>query len=391
MSVLVREIRPWGGPPTDLGIADGRFVSPSDLPAGTPVIDGQRRIALPTAVNAHVHPDKTMWGQSWLSRPPMRHLSEFINFDVQAREGLGGTVAARAGGLLRDAIASGTRAIRAHVDVAPVYGLENLAGVVAAAAELSSALDVQVVAFPQLGVMCTPGTADVMREAMAAGADLVGGLDPWSIDNDAEGQLSLLFSLAHEFGAGIDIHLHDHQDAGAQMVREIAERALAEGLYGRLTISHAFGLGEVSSEVLAPVIDALVAGGVSLTTCAHGDEPLLPLRELAAAQVPVGLGTDGIRDPWSPYGSPDMLERAWLTAYRLGVSSDDEVTAAYRLAVDSATTFMGLEPNEFNVGDPADFMLVRGECTPQVVVDRPPRDYVFRHGIAVATDGKCLL
>jgi len=391
MSVLVREVRPWGGPLTDLGIVDGVFVPPELVEPGSAVIEGEGRIALPTAINSHVHPDKTMWGESWLSRPPMRELTELIDFDVEARRGLGDTVATRAGRLMRDAVATGTRAMRAHVDVAPVYGLDNVVGTVEAATALSQALDVQVVAFPQLGVMRAPGTADVMRQAMAAGADLVGGLDPWSLDGDAEGQMSVMFSLAHEFDAGIDLHLHDHRDEGALMVQTLAERALAEGLYGRLTISHAFALGEISSDLLVLVIDALLAGGVSLTTCAHGDAPLLPLRELIAAGVPVGLGTDGIRDPWSPYGSPDMVERAWLTAYRLGVSSDEEVTDQYRLAVDAASHFLGLAPSRLHMGDPADFMLVTGECPAQIVVDRPPRDLVLRRGEVVAVDGKCLL
>jgi len=310
---------------------------------------------------------------------------------VSVRRGEQGSVGQRAGALLRSAVASGTRGMRAHVDVAPVYGLSNLTGVRAAAAQLAAAIDVQVVAFPQLGVMRTPGTAAVMRDAMAAGADLVGGLDPWTVDSDATGQLAVLAQLAHEFDAGIDLHLHDDGVAGADMVQQLAQWAASEGLRGRLTLSHAFALGDVDAPTLAALMDALLDAEVHLATCAHGDAPLLPLAELRVAGVPVALGTDGIRDPWSPFGTPDLLDRVWLQAFLGGVSSDAELIEALTLATSAGDGYVGLEPSRFEIGDPADLMLVAGETVGQFVIDRPVRSLVLRRGEVVARDGRCVV
>ena len=88
-------------------------------------------------------------------------------------------------------------------------------------------MDVQVVAFPQLGVIRAPGTADLLRDALVAGAEVIGGLDPISIDRDPKGQLDLIFALAEEFDVEVDIHLHDRGEVGAITLEMIAERTAA--------------------------------------------------------------------------------------------------------------------------------------------------------------------
>jgi cytosine deaminase len=390
MDLLVRNVRPWGGPLVDLPVTDGRIADAGEPSEQTIVVEGGGRLALPTVANAHVHPDKTLWRQPWLSRPDMVELDDFISYDVGVRSELTSSSASRSLALMQDAVAAGTRAMRAHVDVAPVYGVDNVLGVRSSAAQLADALDVQVVAFPQLGVQRTPGTAAVLAESIDAGADLVGGIDPWSLDGDARGQLDLIFGLAADKDVDLDIHLHDRGTPGVEMVQTIAGRALSHGLVGRVTISHAFGLGDGDPDKVTAAIDALVAADVALTTCAYSDPPLLPVDQLMRAGVRVGLGTDGIRDPWSGFGSPDMLERVWLLAFGMGASSDAQLELPFRLAASAASDLLGLSPAGLLPGDAADFMLVRGECLAQVVVDRPVRDLVFKAGRLVASGGQYL-
>ncbi|GLK10501.1 cytosine deaminase [Streptosporangium carneum] len=330
-------------------------------------------LALPAPVDAHVHPDKTTWGQPWLSRTPARTLRDLIEGDVAARAGMTAPVAARAAALMDHAIARGTRAWRAHVDVAPVYGLSNVHGVREAAQAREDLLDVQIVAFPQLGLLSAPGTAELMEQSLKEGADIVGGLDPVGVDGDLHGHLDLLYGMAERHTVPVDIHLHDGGEQGVAQVLEIARRARSSGV--PTTISHAFCLAD--REDLA---ETLAEAKVALTTCALGADPVLPVRSLLKAGVLVGLGSDGVRDPWTPFGDGDMINRAHLLAYRTDARTDEELATCYEVAAHGGAALLGLEPARLQAGDPADFILVRAESVAQAVVDKPTPQFVVRNG-----------
>ena len=390
VQVVVRDVRPWGDPAVDLVVREGRIaeLAPAGTAVGDLVVDGGGLMALPSLTDAHAHPDKTFWGQPWLSRGPATSLRELIDYDVVTRASSDVSVETRASAILRQAVMRGTRAMRAHVDVAPAHGLANVVGVRDAAAALSWAIDVQVVAFPQLGVIIAPGTDSLLRDALDAGAHVVGGLDPWSLDGDADAQIDLLFAIAAERGVEVDVHLHDRGAEGVRQVVVLAERALSAGLVGRLTVSHAFCLGEVPEAELVGVIDLLVRADVAIVTCALGADSLVPYSLLRREGVRVGLGSDGIRDPWTPFGNADMLERAHLAAYRTDARTDAELTEPLRIAVEGGADILGLPQSALRVGDPADLILVAGECVAQVVIDRPPRRTVIKAGVVVARDGQ---
>ncbi|WP_214320334.1 amidohydrolase [Nonomuraea sediminis] len=366
--------------PHDLLVEDGRIVA-----GGTPdeVVDCDGLLALPAPVDAHIHPDKTTWGQSWLSREPARNLRELIDGDVAARQGMTATVAERAGALMDHAIARGARAWRAHVDVAPVYGLDNLHGVRQAAAERAHLLDVQTVAFPQLGLLTAPGTAELLERALQEGADILGGLDPIGVDGDLHGHLDVLFGLAQRHGVPLDIHLHDGGAAGVETVHEIARRTAASGL--KVTISHAFSLaGEVAPET----VKLLAEAGVALTTCALGGDPVISPDTFAGTGVLLAAGSDGVRDPWTPFGDGDMIARAHLLAYRTDARTDEELAACYAVVAHGGAELLGLARVELNPGDPADFVLVRSDSVAQAVVERPIPHLVVRAGRVIARDGR---
>ncbi|MGW1554731.1 hypothetical protein [Streptomyces sp. NPDC002346] len=153
--VLFTRVRPYGGALRDLLVTDGRIaaIDPTNRPEHVQVIEGGGALALPSPVDAHIHPDKSTWGQRWLSREPAETLRELIDGDVATRMRMAASVEERAGALIAHAVGRGTRAMRAHADVAPVYGMSNVHGVRAAATPFAEAMDLQVVAFPQLGLL----------------------------------------------------------------------------------------------------------------------------------------------------------------------------------------------------------------------------------------------
>ncbi|MEU9860019.1 amidohydrolase family protein [Streptomyces sp. NPDC047971] len=390
-AVVFRGVRPFGAAgPTDLVVVDGRIVD-GPAPRGAKVVDGGGRIALPSLVDAHIHPDKTTWGGSWVSRKPASGIADYVAQDVELFRGQRRSVAERAYGLMSHAVTRGTRAMRAHADVAPAYGLAGVEGVAEARQRLRHALDVQIVAFPQHGVVRTPGTAELLEEAARTGViDMIGGIDPIGFDDALDEQLDLVFGIADRHGVGVDIHLHDRGEKGIKAMRGIIDRTRALSLAGKVTVSHVFCLPGLTDGELGALAADLGDQDIALTTVAPSDSLVLPIARLREHGVRVGLGSDGVRDSWSPFGNADMLHRAHLLGWVTDVRLDEELTNCYRVAAHGGADVMGLAHADLEPGSPADFVLVRGECLPQVVVDMPRRDMVVHGGVVVARDGEFL-
>ncbi|MFF8844150.1 amidohydrolase family protein [Streptomyces sp. NPDC015127] len=388
-AVVFRDVRPFGArTPVDLTVVDGR-ISDRPAPPGAEVVDGGGRIALPALVDAHIHPDKTTWGGPWVTRKPANGLADYVAQDVELFRSQRRPVAERAYGLMAHAVTRGTRAMRAHADVAPAYDLAGVEGVGTARERLRHALDVQIVAFPQHGVIRTPGTAELLEEAARTGAvDLIGGIDPIGFDQALDEQLDLVFGIADRHGIGVDIHLHDRGEKGLTALRGIIDRTRALSLRGKVTVSHVFCLPGLDDRELGAVASDMGDLGMSLTTVAPSDSLVLPIARLREHGVDVGLGSDGVRDSWSPFGNADMLHRTHLLGWVTDVRLDEELADCYRVAAHGGADILGLARADLTPGAPADFVLVRGECLPQVVVDTPQRDMVVHGGRVVARDGE---
>ncbi|MEV8314466.1 amidohydrolase family protein [Streptomyces sp. NPDC059900] len=388
-AVVFRDVRPFGAKtPVDLTVVDGR-ITDGRAPKGAEVIDGGGRVALPSLVDAHIHPDKTTWGSSWVTRKPASGIADYCEQDVEIFKSQPRPVGERAYGLMSHAVTRGTRAMRAHVDVAPAYDLAGVEGVNAARRRLRHALDVQIVAFPQHGVIRTPGTAELLEEAARSGAiDLVGGIDPISFDDAMDEQLDLVFGLADRHGVGVDIHLHDRDEKGTKVLRAIIERTKALSLRGKVTVSHVFCLPNLSDGDLGKMAADLGEQDISLTTVAPNESLVLPIAKLREHGVRVGLGSDGVRDAWSPFGNADMLHRAHILGWVTDVRLDDELSACYDVGAHGGADVMGLDHADLKPGAPADFVLVRGENVQQVLVDMPQRDMVVHAGRVVARNGE---
>ena len=249
--LLLRDVRPWprepGHDPVDVVIRDGRIAS-GPPPAGVPVADGRGGVLLPAFADVHTHLDSTRLGLPFRPHTAEPGLAGLIGNDRQNWRTAGGSVEERATRTLAATIASGATAVRSHAQVDTDSGLERLEGVLAAREAHAGRADVQVVAFPQSGILRDPGTADLLDAAVRSGADLVGGLDPCAFDRDPVGHLDVVFGIAERHGVGVDIHLHEVGELGAFTMELIAERTAALGMQGSVTISHAFALGTVDAE-----------------------------------------------------------------------------------------------------------------------------------------------
>ena len=184
---------------------------------------------LPGLVDGHMHLDKTLTGLGWM---PHRAQPERMS-RIEKEKELRGTlapVAERAANLVRCCIAHGSTAIRTHVDVDPELGLAHIHALAEVRERFAGCIDMQLVAFPQSGVMRRPGTADLLEAALMEGADLLGGIDPIMIDRDLDGQLDTLFAIAVRRDVGIDLHLHETSERGLAEIIAVCERTRAAGL-----------------------------------------------------------------------------------------------------------------------------------------------------------------
>ena len=392
--LLLRNVRPMAGMAVDVLATGGLIarVAPGIAPpAGALVIDGRGDVLLPALVDAHMHLDKTFWGLPWRPHEAGPTTLERIENERRLRRELRLPIDTQAEALVRQAVSRGTLHIRSHVDIDTEVGLHNFEGVMTARRRLRDVVSIQVVAFPQSGVVTRPGTADLLERAVKDGAELIGGVDPSGIDGDARGQLDAIFGIAGRHGAGVDIHLHDPGEQGAEQIRLIAERTRALGLGGRVAISHAFWLGMGEEREAARLVDLLREQRIAIMTTAPGDRPTPPVRRLREAGVTVGAGSDGVRDAWTPFGNADMLERAMLIAYRNGFRTDALVHGAFDVVTRGNAAVLGLERYGLEPGARADFVLLPGETLGEVVAMRPPRALVVSGGRIVARDGRCLI
>ena len=392
--VVLRGVRPMAaGGPVDVLVRGGVIerVAPGLVPPpGASVVDGRNGILLPGLVDAHMHLDKTFWGLPWRAHEAGPTTRERIENERRLRRELALPADEQAEGLARQAMSRGTLHIRSHVDVDTEVGLRNFEGVMTARSRLRDLVSIQVVAFPQSGVVTRPGTAELLEQAVKDGAELIGGVDPTGIDGDAAGQLDVVFGIAGRHGAGVDIHLHDGGAEGAAQIRMIAERTRALGLAGKVAVSHAFCLGMVDERLLEGLVALLREQRIAIMTTAPGDRPTPPVRRLREAGVTVGAGSDGVRDAWTPLGNADMLERAMLVAYRNGFRADPLLHDALDITTRGNAGVLGLAGYGLEVGCRADMVVVPGETLGEIVAMRPPRALVISGGRVVARDGQCV-
>ena len=314
-------------------------------------------------------------------------MRERIAAERVARHRVALPIEARVSALVRTLIANGSTRARSHVDIDNDVRLANLESVLKVREVYRDWIDIQLVAFPQSGVITEDGAPDLLAAALRAGADLVGGLDPAGFDGDAKGQLDIVFGLAERFGKGIDIHLHDGGETGAAELREIAERAIAAGMQGRVAVSHAFALGTIGPRLFEEIAGGLARAEVAIMTSCPPSAPVPPLQALRKRGVTVFAGSDNIRDCWSPYGNGDMLDRAALIAARHEMFTDHELEDAFALATHEADKALGNPHRGLHVGAIADVIVIESASVADAVVDRPPRWLVLRAGRVVAEGG----
>lgn len=391
-SLTIRNVRPMGGEATSVILRDGRIAAFGDeVREGEEILDGAGAILIPGLVEAHTHMDKTLLGMGWYRNEVGPRLIDKIDNERMQRRVLGIDPARQSARQAVLAASLGTTHIRTHVDVDTEVGVAGIEGVLETREHYRDMVDIELVAFPQSGMLIRPGTVELMEKALQLGAQVVGGLDPAGIDRDPKGHLDVVFGLAEKYGVPVDIHLHEPAELGAFSMELIIERTKALGLQGKVTISHAFCLGMTDQDYVAALIDALAQAQIHILTTAPSSRPAPAVKRLMEAGIVVAAGSDGVRDTWGPYNNADMLERAVLVGLRNNLRRDDEVALALDTCTYGGARMMGLVAYGLDPGCRADLVLLDGETLAEAVVDRRPRRMVIKGSKVIARDGTALI
>ncbi|MDI6908577.1 amidohydrolase family protein [Nocardioides sp.] len=351
----------------------------STAPADSEVIDGGGLLLLPPLRDLHIHVDKTYYGGPWRAPALARSLADRIDQEVALLPELVSHLEERAAAIVGLVASRGTSFLRVHTNVDHVVGAESVGRLAALAPSLDQLAHLEIVAFPQHGLQ-DGRMVPVLRDAIQAGASIIGGIDPARTETNIDKALEATFELATAYGIGIDIHLHDPGTLGTFQMRRIAAFTEDAGLHGRVTISHAYALAQVDESTAAGTAEELAAAGVDVTTALQLDAAI-PVPLMRRLGVRISVGTDSVMDHWDPFGSGDMLEKASLIAQRFGCLDERSLAAALTLATGGVPAVDPDGAPWLRVGDSADFLLIDASCASEAVARRPRTRRSFRRGV----------
>ena len=396
-------------PLVDIAIRDGRIVvieAGIDASADE-IIDAGGRAAIPGLIEAHLHLDKALLHR----RLPARFgtLDEAIRVTgVLKSKQERNDVLDRSRQVLDMAVKNGTVAVRAHPDVDLIQGLIGVETLLELKSEYEGLLDLQIVAFPQEGILKSHGTHDLMVEALEMGADVVGGC-PYNELNwdDTRRHVDMVFALAQRFDAPVDMHADfadDTSDPRFAAISYIAQKTIETGYRGRVTLGHVTSLGALDDEALKPVIDRMREAGISIVTLPATDlylggrrdqrnprRGLTPVKALHNAGVNVAYSSNNVRNAFTPFGKADMLQIGNMLAHVAQFGVPEHQQAILDMGTRNAARAIGIEHGYgIAVGKQADLVILDTFKVADALLDIPPRLWVVKRGrITVVTTHHC--
>ena len=285
-----------------------------------------------------------------------------------------------------EAVRHGVRHVLAFADVDIKARLEGVIPLLALREELRGVVDLQVVAFPQDGLLCDPGAEELVAEAVGLGADVVGGI-PWieHTHADAREHVQRMCALAARHGRRVAMLVDDAGDASLRTTEMLASAMLAHGLAGRGVANHARALGLYPRPTLERLAALARRAGLGFVSDPHTGSLHLPVRELTALGLPVALGQDDIEDAYYPFGRHSMLEVAFLAAHALGAFDQPGLDLVYDAVTTTAARVLGVPDHRLGPGGRAD-LVVHHHATPrEVLAHHAPPAYVVASGRLVAS------
>jgi cytosine deaminase len=383
----------------DVGIEDGRIgrIDRRIEDRAAREIEARGRLLSPPFIESHVHLDTTLtagdprWNESGT-------LFEGIQIWSQRKRDLThADVVRRATELLRWQAAQGVLYVRTHADVTdPEFtGLKALLEV---REKVRGWMDVQIVAFPQEGMLSYPRGVELMEEALGLGADLVGGIPHYEHTREMGVEsVKESFRLAEKHDKMVDIHCDETDDPHSRFLEVMAAEAIRTGMGSRVTASHTTAFGSYDNAYAFKLMGFLTKANINfvanplINITLQGRYDTYPKRrgitrvkELWQSGLNVSLGYDDIMDPWYPLGTGGMLQPAHMAVHACHMTSRKEVTACFDMVTENAARTLGLEDYGIAEGRPANLVLVDAPDKWDAIRRLPTTTLVVRGGEVIA-------
>lgn len=268
--------------------------------------------------------------------------------------------------------------IRALADVDSKAQLEGVKALIAVREEFRGIVELQVVAFAQDGILKDPGTDRLMREAMALGADVVGGI-PWIEFSDAEAKqhVDFCFDLAEQHDADVTMLLDDAGDASLRTLEMMAAETIARGWQGRALAHHCRAMALYPEPYLQRLCGTLRRAQISIVSDPHTGPLHARVKDLLGEGVNVCLGQDDISDAYYPFGRNNMQEVAFLAAHLLWMTGRQEIERLYDMVTTAPAKAMNLRDFGLAVGSQANLVVLgRPDIIEALRFHTPPRHVV---------------
>ena len=384
----------------DIGIEAGRIVAlqPALVAQAGQTIDAMGQLVCAPFVDAHFHMDSTLsYGLPRLNQSGT--LLEGITLWGELKPTLTQeALVERALTYCDWAVAKGLLAIRSHVDVsdARLLGVEALLHV---RDKVKPYLDLQLVAFPQDGVLRSTGAFGNLRRALDMGVEVVGGIPHFerTMADGAE-SVRLLCELAAERGLRVDMHCDESDDPLSRHIETLAYHTQRLGLQGRVTGSHLTSMHSMDNYYVSKLIPLIREAGVAaianplINITLQGRHDTYPKRrgmtrvpELMAAGIDVAFGHDCVMDPWYPMGSGDMLEVAGMALHVAQMTGQDAMRACFEAVTSVPAKVLGLQDYGIAIGCKADLVLLQARDPVEAIRLRANRLTVLRGGKVIAS------
>ncbi|ATP41662.1 deaminase [Solibacillus sp. R5-41] len=343
--------------------------------------DAKGMLLLPAFREMHIHLDKTFYGGPWKAAAKSKNgIYGMIEIEERLLPELLPTAQKRSEKLLQLILGYGSTYVRSHCNIDPVQGLKNLESLQLAFESYSDKISHEIVAFPQHGLLRS-NAEGLVREAMHLGATHVGGLDPTFVDGNMEKSLQTMVQIAVDFGASIDMHLHETGESGMRAIKRLADLTEEAGLEGKVTISHAFALAQLQKEEAQLIANRLASLDISIASTVPIGQMNMPIPLLQKEKVNVMLGNDSIIDHWDPFGTGDILQKTNLAAQLYGWKHEYTLSRALSLATGGITPLDERGKQIWpNVGDELTAVLVPASCSAETVARLPERAAVLHKG-----------
>jgi cytosine deaminase len=375
----------------DIGTRDGRIVS---IQKGLPPkadhsIDAAGRLVTESFVNGHLHLCKVytlgMVGEKTLTSyqaGSMGKAMRAIELASKVKDQYDEVwIIENVRKALKLAVQYGTTHIRAFADTDTKARLEGVKALIKAREEFKNAVEIQVVAFPQDGVVRDPGAESYVEKALQLGADVVGGI-PWIeyTDDDSRRHVDFMFRLAKRFNKDISMLVDDAGDPGLRTLEMLATKTIQENWEGRVMAHHARAMALYPEPYFRKIVGLLKRAKIGVVSDPQTGPLHARVKDLYGEGIAIALGQDDIADAYYPYGRNNMLEVAFLASHLMWMTTFEEMDLLYDLITTKAAQAMAITDFAMQEGNRANLVVLNAESVWEALTYHEAPVHVIKDG-----------